>query len=93
MSRGLAYIGDTTLYIFIFHIIAFKPVSLLKIWWYGLDPGQIGCHMVIHYNHTDFFWVIYSVAGVTLPLAGLWACRRFRALVAEWGVSRRRMFD
>ncbi|HAP30121.1 MAG TPA: hypothetical protein DCR26_08355 [Porphyromonadaceae bacterium] len=93
LSRGLAYIGDTTLYIFIFHIIAFKPVSLLKIWWYGLDPGQIGCHMVIHYNHTDFFWVIYSVAGVTLPLAGLWACRRFRALVAEWGVSRRRMFD
>ncbi len=65
LSRGLAYIGDTTLYIFIFHIIAFKPVSLLKIWWYGLDPGQIGCHMVIHdYASSDLFWVAYTVVGV-----------------------------
>lgn len=71
MRDLLVFIGDNTLYVFIFHIISFKAVSLLKVWWYGLDPGQIGCHMVIHYNHTDFFWVLYSVVGVALPLAVL----------------------
>lgn len=75
LRRLLVFVGDNTLYIFILHIVAFKPVSALKIWWYGLDPAQIGCHMVIHYNHTDFFWVVYSVAGVALPLLGLLAWR------------------
>lgn len=81
LNRSLAFIGDTTLYIFIFHIISFKVVSLLKIWWYDLDFGQIGCHMVIHYNHTDFFWVLYSIAGVAIPLAGLVLCRRIGSYI------------
>ena len=74
----LVFIGDNTLYIFIFHIISFKAVSLLKIWWYGLPWEQIGCHMVIHHNHTDIFWVLYSVAGVAIPLLVLTAWRRLK---------------
>lgn len=77
----LVFIGDNTLYIFILHIICFKPVSMLKIWWYDLQFEQIGCHMVIHHNNTDFFWVFYSIAGVALPLLLLQAARalkRFR---------------
>ena len=69
--------------IFIFHIISFKPVSALKIWWYGLDPAQIGCHMVIHYrNHEDLFWILYTVAGVALPLLGLALVRNIRRRLA-----------
>lgn len=72
IARILAYVGDNTLYIFIFHILAFKAISLVKVLWYGLDPGHIGCHMVIHYrNHEDLFWILYSLAGVALPLIGL----------------------
>lgn len=78
LRRLLIFIGENTLYIFIFHIISFKIVSLLKIWWYDLDFGQIGCHMVIHYNHTDFFWVLYSVAGVAVPLLVLRWVRALR---------------
>ena len=78
LRRLLVYIGENTLYIFIFHIVAFKVVSLLKILYYDLDWGQMGCHMVIHYNHLDFFWVLYSVAGVALPLLGLEGVRRLR---------------
>ena len=74
----LIFIGDNTLYVFIFHIISFKLVSLMKIWWYDLDPAQIGCHMVIHYNHTDFFWVVYSIVGTALPLIGLYAYRKLK---------------
>lgn len=78
LRRLLVFIGDNTLYVFILHIMAFKVVSVMKIAWYGLDPAQIGCHMVIHYNHTDIFWVIYSIAGVALPLLALQAWRMLK---------------
>ena len=56
-----------------------KVVSLLKIWWYGLDPRQIGCHMVIHdYAQTDCFWILYTIAGVGIPLSGYWLYSRIR---------------
>ena len=73
LKQSLGYIGDHTLYIFIFHICAYKVVSLLKIWYYGLDIRQIGCHMVIHeYSQQDWFWVAYTIAGVGIPLALYW---------------------
>lgn len=69
--RWLATCGTLSLYIFIWHVSAYKAVSLLKIWWYGLNPLQIGCHMVIHEHcHDDLFWVLYSVAGMAVPIAG-----------------------
>ena len=77
VKRFLVYTGDHTLNIFIFHIISYKVVSLVKIWWYGLDPRQIGCHMVIHdYSQQDLFWILYTVAGVGIPLLGTWLTER-----------------
>ena len=68
-ARLLTYIGNNTLYVFILHIICYKPVSLLKIWWYGLESEQVGCHMVIHFNnHEDFFWILYTIVATALPL-------------------------
>lgn len=78
LKRLLVFIGDNTVYIFIFHIIAFKVVSLLKINYYDLDPAQIGCHMVIHDYSTDLFWILYSIAGVSLPLIVLTIVRTIR---------------
>lgn len=73
LKRFLVYTGDHTLYIFIFHIVSYKVVSLIKIWYYGLDPKQIGCHMVIHeHSQEDQFWILYTIAGVGLPLLGIW---------------------
>ena len=80
LSRLLVFIGENTLFVFIFHIISFKLVSLGKIWWYGLDFRQIGCHMVIHYHHTDFFWVIYTIVGVAVPLLTLQGVRYLRRI-------------
>jgi len=76
IKRFLIFAGDNSLYVFIFHIVAYKSVSLLKIWYYGLDPRQIGCHMVIHWHPTnDWFWVLYTIAGVGLPLLCIWGYR------------------
>ncbi len=79
LKRLLVYVGDNTLYILVFHLAAFKAVSVLKIAYYGLDWRQIGCHTVIHDHQDDLFWILYSLAGVILPLAGLEAARRLRA--------------
>lgn len=69
--RFFTYCGNHSLQVFVWHVSAYKVVSLIKIWAYGLDPRQIGCHMVIHdYAATDYFWILYTVAGVGIPLLG-----------------------
>ena len=79
VKRFLVYCGNNTLYIFVFHIISFKIVSALKIWYYGLDWGQIGCHMVIHeHSTTDLFWVLYTIVGTAVPLLGITLYRRLK---------------
>ena len=88
LKRSLVYIGDHTLYIFIFHICAYKVVSLLKIWYYGLDIRQIGCHMVIHeYSQQDWFWVAYTIAGVGIPLALYWLQERITNKIKGYRAS------
>ena len=84
LKRFLVYTGDHTLNIFIFHIISYKVVSLLKIWYYGLDPRQIGCHMVIHdYSQEDLFWILYTIAGVGIPLFGTWLSEKVKRWKGE----------
>lgn len=79
VRRFLVFAGNNTLYVFIFHIISYKVVNPLKIWWYGLDWGQMGCHMVIHHNnHEDLFWILYTIAGVGLPLLVLQLIHYYR---------------
>ena len=88
VKRFLVYTGDHTLNIFIFHIISYKAVSLLKIWYYHLDIGQIGCHMVIHdYSQQDCFWILYTIAGVGLPLAGTWLSEKIKVKIREYRTS------
>jgi hypothetical protein len=82
IKKFLVYTGDHTLNIFIFHIISYKVVSLIKIWYYGLDPRQIGCHMVIHdYSQQDFFWVLYTIAGIGIPLLGTMISNRMMSVI------------
>lgn len=70
-KRTLVYIGDHTLPIFVFHIISFKLVSVIKILYYGLDWAQIGCHMVVHdHASDDLFWILYAFVGVGIPVLG-----------------------
>ena len=88
LKRFLVFTGDHTLYVFIFHIVAYKTVSLLKIWYYGLDPRQIGCHMVIHeHSQEDWFWVLYTIAGVGLPLGATWLSDKIRERIREYRAS------
>ena len=77
----LVHCGEMTVYIYVFHIISFKAVSLLKIAYYDLDPRQIGCHMVIHDHNGDLFWILYTIAGVALPLLYMYCYRKVKNLL------------
>lgn len=71
LKRSLVHIGDNTLYIFAFHIIAFKVVSALKVAYYGLPWEAIGDHPTVLNPASNALWVIlYVLAGVGIPL--LW---------------------
>lgn len=88
LKRFLVYTGDHTLNIFIFHIISYKVVSLIKIWYYHLDIRQIGCHMVIHdYSQQDYFWILYTIAGVGIPLICTWFSEQAKKKIREYRAS------
>ena len=88
LKHFFVYLGDRTLNIFIFHIVAYKVASLMKIWYYGLDIRQIGCHMVIHdYSQQDYFWILYTIVGVGIPLAGSWLSEIIAGKIREYRAS------
>ena len=51
------------------HLVAFKLVSMAKIWHCGYDWSLMSSFPVIMQDN-EFFWVLYSAVGVTLPITG-----------------------
>ncbi len=68
LKKGLVYIGDHTLYIFAFHLFAFKIVSAIKVITYGLPWQQVGSHTVVNAYPNDGFCWLYLIVGVSVPL-------------------------
>lgn len=85
LRRTLVYIGDRTLYIFAFHLLAFKVVSIIKVNYYNMPWNKIGGHPVITDNsQSDMFFLLYLIFGITLPLAWL---AGYRYIMTHWGQS------
>ena len=63
------YIGGKTLYILVFHFLAFKLVTLLFIGIYDFPIERLSEFPVIKLGN---YWIVYSVVGVVLPLI-IWA--------------------
>lgn len=72
LNRVLAFIGDNTLYVLLFHLLAFKFVSMLKVGVYSLPWKMIGGHPVVHSDEGSWFWILYTVVGLALPLGIRW---------------------
>ena len=69
ISETLVYIGDRTLYIFAFHLLAFKVVSILKVLVYDLPWSHVGGHTVVHDEVGGIgFFLLYVIVGISLPL-------------------------
>lgn len=65
------YLGDRTLCVFAFHLLAFKVVSLFLIAAYALPWNRLGSYPVIHGLDgaaAPFLFLLYTIVGVGLPL-------------------------
>ena len=88
----IAYIGDNSIYIFGFHLLAFKLVSMIKVLAYGLPWEMVGNHPVVTFQRDDAFWIAYLFVGAGLPLLVVWSwhyfCTQFDfnwTRPADWG--------
>lgn len=70
LANLLDFVGRHTLQILTFHFLAFKLVSIFKIYVYGYNWDMLFRFPVIA-EKNDFFWWVYVLAGVGLPLMGV----------------------
>ena len=72
----LSYIGERTLYILIFHFLAFKFISLFYIIFNELSiESYLPLPLIKEAN--CWLWIAYTIAGVTIPLL-LWELLHFK---------------
>lgn len=91
-SRALVIIGEHSLSIFVFHLLAFKLVSAIKVAVYALPWEAVASHPVVHEPKEPYFWILYVIVGVALPCWVVWRWQSFVAFHAidltkprEWG--------
>jgi fucose 4-O-acetylase-like acetyltransferase len=67
LSDILDFIGNYTFSIMVLHYVAFKIAVLIQIWVCNYPIMHLAYYPVIPIN-TSYWWVIYSIIGVGIPL-------------------------
>ena len=67
MAPILTYIGSKTLYILVFHFLAFKVVSSFVIQINCLPINELS-HFPVLEHAICYLWIIYSLTGIGLPM-------------------------
>lgn len=62
------YIGDKTLYVLVFHFLAFKLVSCIHIHFNSLPIDLLTSFPVLEETNS-WLWIVYVISGIILPLA------------------------
>lgn len=62
------YIGDKTLYILVFHLLAFKLVSFGYLYFSGLSIDLLTSSSVLEETNS-WRWIVYVTSGIIFPLA------------------------
>jgi fucose 4-O-acetylase-like acetyltransferase len=64
----LSYIGSKTLYILIFHFLAFKPITWILVRYYGnpvSDMAEVAAYII---QPNSWWWMVYTLSGVCISL-------------------------
>lgn len=67
INSYLYYIGNHTMPILALNLLALKLGNVIKICIYDLPIEMLSSYTII-YEHNSFFWVIYTIIGVSVPL-------------------------
>lgn len=75
-TQWLQFTGENSLYIFVFHLLAFKVASMIKVGVYQLDWAMVGGYPVVQHELGDGFWLLYIFVGVVLPILPVWIWKK-----------------
>ena len=89
-TRTLIFIGESSLCIIAFHLLAFKFANMLKVGIYGLPWQHVAENPITSGGHWwDGLWLIYLACGVALPVLVRQAFLRLtdgrRWSIGKWG--------
>lgn len=76
----LTYTGGYTFNVLTWHFISFKVVSLLLIVIYVLSIDQLECFPTIVEYALDGWWLVYTVAGVGIPIVWTYYFHRLKSV-------------
>lgn len=64
----LEYIGINSMYIMIFHLLAFKIVNFIQIKLNDLSMAQLSAYPTLIINWGDKWWIAYALVGIFVPI-------------------------
>lgn len=67
ISNALEYIGSKTLYILVFHLLAFKLVSFIYLMCNDMPIELLASDTVLK-EVNEWMWLVYTLVGIALPL-------------------------
>ena len=82
MTRFLAFVGNHTLSILVWHMLCFKLVSLVLVKCQSLPSSQLAEFPTIHAFSSSGGWILYFLVGTLLPIAGV--CLKGKAKSLAW---------
>lgn len=74
LKEVFAYMGRHSLSVVLLHFLAFKAVTLGYLYFTGGDMVRLARFPVL--GSSPYLWVLYTVAGLGLPLAAQWLVSR-----------------
>ena len=77
------YLGQNTMVIFALHMLCFKIGNLLKIIIYDMPIYHLAEYQII-YEHNTFFWMIYTIIGICMPLLINFLMRKHQLTNKVW---------
>ena len=78
IKEFLVYCGNRTLNVLTFHFVAFKVVSCVLVVVYHEPLNRIAEFPQMRAYASSGWWVLYTFAGVGIPLASKWCIEKIR---------------
>ena len=67
VSHSFYFVGNHTMIILVFNLLALKVGNILKIYYYDLSIINLASYPIIRENN-ELFWIVYAICGISLPL-------------------------
>lgn len=77
------YIGQNTMVIFALHMLCFKIGNLIIIGIYDMPIYHLAEFYII-YEHNTFFWIVYAIIGISVPLLINFLMKRYKYTNRIW---------